>query len=613
MNRKDSVLKKIFFRIVPIQFKSTPLLDIIVVLLGVILGLLLTSNAVAMQYLFDSISVVVKNKGETWECFLPLLALAGTTIGVELVQGIFNFLADVIFKKSSGKIKMILFHKLQHIDPAQFENPIFLDDLNKAREGLAVMPYFCMSMYICVSFYLVYFISVGSYLYSLKPLLLVTLVLAFVPAIMGQIMRLHVYWKLEQESASIRRSYEYYQSTMCDREYYKETRTLGAFGYFYSLFENTLNLFCKKQWKTEKKASLIQLSLDVTSFAGMGVSTCILFNATITNEISVGAFTAVFTSLRAVFGMMQQVVGGHIANINKSFGKVNNVICLLDMPVVGGEAKTLDMSKGIVMENVSFNYWGCETPTINKVSLNIGSKETIAIIGENGSGKSTLIRLLTGIYRPTEGRVLIGGLDTANTAPSSLYKGISGVFQKVQRYKMTLKENVILSVPQELTGNADDTRIERVLEEAGFKQDGIKLDTMFSPEYGGIDISGGQWQRLAIARGLYKENDFIVLDEPTASIDPVEETQIYLQFGKIAQGKCTIVVTHRIGSARLADRIIVMDKGEIAEIGTHEELLSRSGKYYDMYSTQAKWYVRTDESEVPNCLSNKMERFYDKN
>ena len=157
---------------------------------------------------------------------------------------------------------------------------------------------------------------------------------------------------------------------------------------------------------------------------------------------------------------------------------------------------------------------------------------------------------------------------------------------------MTLKENVILSVPQELTGSVDDKRIKRVLEEAGFNQDDIELETMLSPEYGGIDISGGQWQRLAIARGLYRDHEFIVLDEPTAAIDPVEETKIYLKFLEMAKNKCAIIVTHRLGSARLADRIVVMDNGEIVDIGTHEELLSRPGKYADMYISQAKWYER---------------------
>lgn len=597
MNKKESVIKNILFRIIPIQFMSTPVLDTVVILLGAVLGLLMTYNVTAMQKLFDSISTVVANKGTAPDCFLPLLLLACTTIGVELVQGIFNFLADVIFKKSSGMIKTKMFGKLQKIDPAMFENPAFLDDLNKAREGVAVMPYFCMSMFISISFYLVYFISVGGYLYSLKPMLLLTIVFAFVPAMMGQMLRLKFYWKLEQESAPYRRKYEYYQNTICDREYFKETRTLGAFNYFFGLFNNALTVFIKKQWKTEKKASFVQIGLDATSFVGMGISTIILFNATVSGEISVGAFAAVFTALRAVFSMMQQIISGHIANMNQSFGKVINFVKLMDMPNVEGKKQIPDMTKGISARNVSFTYWGRETPALKDINLEIGPKETIAIVGENGAGKSTLVRLLTGIYRPTEGNVYIGGADTAETEAESLYSGISGVFQKVQKYKMSLADNVCLSDDDKCHAGYDEAKIKKALDEAGFIREGIETDTMLSPEYGGIDISGGQWQRLAIARGLYRDSNYIVLDEPTAAIDPVEETRIYQQFQEMAKDKCAIIVTHRLGSVKLADRIVVMDNGRIVDVGNHEELMQRQGKYSEMYMVQAQWYERGNTAE----------------
>ena len=210
-------------------------------------------------------------------------------------------------------------------------------------------------------------------------------------------------------------------------------------------------------------------------------------------------------------------------------------------------------------------------------------------MGENGAGKSTLVRLLTGIYCPTQGRVLVGGLDTASYAPSSVLKGSSGVFQKYQRYKMTLQENVAIS---DITMGTNQSRIMLALKEAGFEKDRIGLDDMISPEYDGVDLSGGQWQRVAIARGLYRGNGFIVLDEPTSAIDPIEETLIYKQFAHLAKGKCALVVTHRIGSARLADRIIVMDAGRIVEAGTHEELIARSGQYAKMWEAQAQWYER---------------------
>ena len=134
-------------------------------------------------------------------------------------------------------------------------------------------------------------------------------------------------------------------------------------------------------------------------------------------------------------------------------------------------------------------------------------------------------------------------------------------------------------------------RSKNVLKEADAELD-VNFDAMLSPEFDGIDLSGGQWQRLAIARGLYRANGFIVLDEPTSAIDPIEETKIYTQFERLAEGKCAVVVTHRLGSAKLAHRIVVMDGGRIVDIGTHDELLSRPGKYADMWEAQAKWYER---------------------
>lgn len=156
---------------------------------------------------------------------------------------------------------------------------------------------------------------------------------------------------------------------------------------------------------------------------------------------------------------------------------------------------------------------------------------------------------------------------------------------------MTLEENVAIS---DNSVETDQKQISSVLSEAGFEMGSMKLHDMLSPEFNGIDLSGGQWQRVAIARGLYRVNGFIVLDEPTSAIDPIEETKIYKQFEQLAKGKCAMVVTHRLGSAKLAHRIVVMDSGQIVDIGTHEELMSHSGKYATMWEAQAQWYERSD-------------------
>ncbi|WP_291580433.1 ATP-binding cassette domain-containing protein [Clostridium sp. UBA6640] len=226
--------------------------------------------------------------------------------------------------------------------------------------------------------------------------------------------------------------------------------------------------------------------------------------------------------------------------------------------------------------------------------MQVKAGETIAIVGENGAGKTTLVKLMTGIYLPTEGGVKIGGIDTSKISPKFLYSGISGVFQKYQRYKITLKENITISSMKE----SEDEKLKADLETAVSKSDLIideekfpnGYETMLSREFDGVDLSGGQWQRISIARGFYRDHNMIVLDEPTAAIDPVEETKIYKKFAEMSEGKTSIIVTHRLGSAKIANRIIVMDDGKIAEIGNHEELMEKKGKYAQMYEAQSKWY-----------------------
>jgi ATP-binding cassette subfamily B protein len=315
-----------------------------------------------------------------------------------------------------------------------------------------------------------------------------------------------------------------------------------------------------------------------------------LFTATMSGEISIGAFAAVFSTLGMVFGRMERIVAHHIGSLQRDIGKVNNFFRLLEMPERTGTEGIIDFAQGIEADKISFSYPGRETPAVKEVSLHIKDGETIAIVGENGAGKSTLVRLLTGIYRPSEGIVKVGGLNTAEVSPVSIFQGISGVFQKYQRYKMTLEENVAIS---DVSRPVCADSITNALQKADTEMSGeVGMDTMLSPEYDGIDLSGGQWQRLAIARGLYRSNGFIVLDEPTSAIDPIEETRIYTQFQQLAKGKCAVVVTHRLGSTKLAHRIIVMDAGQIVDMGTHDELLSRPGKYTDMWAAQAQWYER---------------------
>ena len=588
-NRREDSLFKLLLRSVTLLFKASPWHATANNLLAIANALPYTFLVITTERLFNAVSKAEAGNAGFVDCLIPLLAMSAVTLIGQMTNGFGNFYKNILTGKAGGEITALLHDKLLRVDPAEFEQTSFLNDVNKACAGVSALCWCCAVVFSITSFYFVYFLSIGAYLFSLKPILLIVLLLAFIPALLVQIVRVKVFTKLEKQSAPLRRQYEYYQKTLCDREYLKETRVLGAFQFFHNLFTETLQLFTCVTWRAERKIALLQLLLNMTTFAGMAIASYILFTAAMEGEITIGAFAAVFAALANIFSIMQEIVTQHVAYVNNNIGKVANLFQMLDMPERTGAVGVPDFTKGVVAESVSFTYPGKDEPAVKDVSLTIADGETIAIVGENGAGKSTLVRLLTGIYLPSDGCVIAGGLNTSETAPECVYMGVSGVFQRYQRYKMTLCDNVRIS---DVNIEADAATIESALEEAGAELEGVGLDEMLSPEFDGIDLSGGQWQRLAIARGLYRANGFIVLDEPTASIDPVEETRIYAQFHKLTKGKCAIIVTHRLGSARLADRIVVMDASKIVDIGTHDELLSHPGKYAEMWTEQARWYER---------------------
>ena len=247
---------------------------------------------------------------------------------------------------------------------------------------------------------------------------------------------------------------------------------------------------------------------------------------------------------------------------------------------------------GISLRGVSFAYPGAAQKAVDDVTLTISHGETVAVVGENGSGKSTLARLMLGLYLPDGGSVFYGKVNTKDAAAGSLFTHISAVFQKYQRYQMTLRENVGIS---DVGRNAGSAGLDEVCAKAGIDKSGGSFnngyETMLSREFDGVDLSGGQWQRVAIARSFFRAHRFIVLDEPTAAIDPIEETKIYNRFAEISKGKTALIITHRLGSVKLADRILVMKNGKLVEQGTHAQLMAAEGEYARLYKSQEQWYI----------------------
>lgn len=587
MRRKVSIWK-VTKRVNHLCFKHFPIVYLLERSTLLIRSLVIVATFLTTQFVFDRATALYQGDATIGMLLVPIFLFSFANLGNEILRGIEQYFRRVVSMRFEGVIRQKIAQKANRLEPLAFEDPKVLDEINKAKEASEYYFWTGETLVRILLAYVPYLIFLSIYFYLLNPILIIAILFAFIPKLVPLWIKPLLYSRLQDKSAPIRRAYEFYEQAMIDRTYVKETRLLGAFSVFKKKYLDTLMILNREKWKTDAKSATLDLAMSLLTVFGYLGLLYLLFISLQTGAISIGAFAVVFASFADLIDRIDEVLLG-LGYTMEDLGTVAALVHFFDLPEKSGEEKALNWTGDIKIKDVSFIYPNAKTKSLKNVSLTLKAGETVAIVGENGAGKSTLMKILMGIYEPTTGKVTVDGIDIKGTSHSTKFKGVSAVFQKFQQYQLTLKENVEISADQknvDLLVAMDQAGVEYHLEAY---PDGI--DTTLSREFGGVDLSGGQWQRIAIARGLYRYHDLMVLDEPTAAIDPLEESRLYEKFAEISKDKTAIIVTHRLSSAQIADKIVVLENGQISEIGTHQELLASEGHYAKMYESQASWYM----------------------
>ncbi len=573
---------------------ACPMYFLFICIIDLLLGLTLALNTVALDHFFNVIGKYITGEAMLARIIGSFILLLLCILANPVLNGISTVFGLDYERKVTGKLEKLFNQKCAMQQTAYFEDTSFLDDINKAHEGVKNSVSLITGIVDTTLIYIPYFMIIGIYLYRLKPNLVIIIFLFSLPVMLSQMFKSRLYARLEDKAAPLRRECEHYEECIIGKEKLKETRLLGAYNFFIKRYKNKLETLNDEIINTQVKSIRIELLFKISALLGHILTLLLLIKYLFDGSISVGNFGAVLASTGMIMSMLEQMICYIIGNAMKRIGTVDNYLKFMNIKEQEEKKINYEKAPQIELKDVSFSYPGSKLEAISNVSMKFESGEIVAIVGENGAGKSTLINLISGIYLPNKGGVYFNDQDTKSLDPKSLMKNISSIFQNFQRYKMTLQDNIIIS---DTSTTVIHQCVENSLKEADLnvpsKVFPQGMNTMLSRDFDGVDLSGGYWQRVAIARGFYKQHNMILLDEPTAAIDPIEESKLYMKFIEFSRGKTSFIVTHRLALTKMADKIVVMDKGKVVQIGTHKELISINGKYQELYNSQSKWYVES--------------------
>ncbi len=599
-------------------WRSSPLILFTMVFVSIFDGVMPVIGHIISSELLNEFQAVIEERavlgmkiGEYTSSFWAsailtmLVVLFIYRIGNKVVTRISNSIIRIAGEKVTNQVKVQIMDKAKALDLASFDIPAFYEKLENANREAGHRPiqtlqstFSIISTIISLVSYIVILATIPDMWWMPIGIILISIPSAVVSFIYRKKHFQYMRWRSKD-----RRQMNYYSNLLVNKDMVKEIR---IFDLSDTLIERYNKVF-KKYYKG-LRGLIIEESIWLVGLAIIAAVVNCIFYAIIAFGVFIGRFeigdynlytgalTSISTCVTTFINTSASVYEGTLFIDNLvSFMKEEQTI----VPIVTPPEK---VNRGtphtIVFDNVSFAYPGTERKVIKNLSTSFRPGETVVLVGLNGAGKTTLIKLLTRLYDPTEGKILLDGKDIREYATRELYDIFGIIFQDYGKYAETAAENISFG---DIHREEDRKFIEECARQANAEDYIQKLPNGYDTpltrifERDGIELSGGQWQKLAIARAFYRDSDILILDEPTASLDPMAEQEIFNQFDNLREGKTTIFVSHRLSSAVIATKILVLEYGQLIEEGNHHELMAKKGKYYDLFTTQAKRYLEGGE------------------
>ena len=501
-------------------------------------------------------------------------------------------------------IRLKIMRKATEIDLSSFDKPRFYEKLENANREAGMRPVQILSSSFSMLSTAISMASFIVVIFAVSPIAPWLVILVSVPsAIINFIYRRKNFFFMRFRSKE-RRKMDYYSGLVVDKDLAKEVRLFSTGERYIEGFDTVFQSYFKGLRRLILAENGWGMLMAVLS-AGLN---CILFytiavmvmNAQIPvgdYVLYTGALTSISTGVAALVATSAHIYEGTLF--------IDNMLVFMREPVT--IRSTLETprvpNRGVAHEiefrHVSFSYPGVPRKVLDDVSFTIRAGESIALVGENGAGKTTLIKLLTRLYDPTEGVILLDGYDIREYEPKELYRVFGIIFQDFGKYAFDVKDNITMG---DVYSEIDVERMREAAEDANAADYIARLprgyDTPLTRffEHDGIELSIGQWQKLSVARAFYARSDVIILDEPTASLDALAEREIYREFDELRVGKTTLFVSHRLSSATTADKILVLEYGKLVEEGTHSALMEKEGRYHELFTAQAERYQSEPKS-----------------